>query len=55
MEQLLEKFPPGVLPHFFVVQTLGNLAGANGKRGGQRIVDDGHGLGYSRWGHDVIL
>jgi len=31
MEELLTKFQPGVLPHFFVVETLGNLATANGK------------------------
>ena len=31
MEVLLEKFQPGILPHFFVVQTMANLAGANGK------------------------
>ncbi|XP_059496590.1 maestro heat-like repeat-containing protein family member 1 [Stegostoma tigrinum] len=29
MEEILQKFQPGVLPHFFVVQTLGNLAMAN--------------------------
>ena len=31
MAELLDKFQPGVLPHFFVVQTLANLATANGK------------------------
>lgn len=31
MSELLDKFQPGVLPHFFVVQTLANLATANGK------------------------
>jgi len=31
MTELLEKFQPGVLPHFFVVQTLSHLATANGK------------------------
>nr|XP_042909202.1 maestro heat-like repeat-containing protein family member 1 [Parasteatoda tepidariorum] len=29
MEQLLMKFTPGVLPHFFVLQTMANLASAN--------------------------
>ncbi|GFS16071.1 maestro heat-like repeat family member 1 [Elysia marginata] len=29
MSEMLEKFQPGVLPHFFVVQTIGNLASAN--------------------------
>ncbi|XP_039269337.2 maestro heat-like repeat-containing protein family member 1 [Styela clava] len=29
MEDLLKKLPAGILPHFFVVQTLGNLAVAN--------------------------
>ncbi|KFM63051.1 HEAT repeat-containing protein 7A, partial [Stegodyphus mimosarum] len=29
MEQLLIKFQPGVLPHFFVIQTMANLASAN--------------------------
>ncbi|CAG5120746.1 unnamed protein product, partial [Candidula unifasciata] len=29
MGEMLEKFQPGVLPHFFVVQTIGNLAAAN--------------------------
>lgn len=31
MTELLDKFQPGVLPHFFVVQTLAQLATANGK------------------------
>jgi hypothetical protein len=31
MTELLEKFQPGVLPHFFVVQTLANMATVNGK------------------------
>ena len=30
MEDLLQKFEPGVLPHFFVVQTMANLAASNG-------------------------
>ena len=30
MEELLKKFEPGYLPHFFVVQTLANLSTANG-------------------------
>lgn len=30
MEQLLMKFQPGILPHFFVVQTMADLASANG-------------------------
>ncbi|XP_025115241.1 maestro heat-like repeat-containing protein family member 1 isoform X3 [Pomacea canaliculata] len=29
MGELLQKFQPGVLPHFFVVQTMGNLASSN--------------------------
>ncbi|CAL1293706.1 unnamed protein product [Larinioides sclopetarius] len=29
MEQLLLRFQPGILPHFFVVQTMANLASAN--------------------------
>ncbi|XP_041376876.1 maestro heat-like repeat-containing protein family member 1 [Gigantopelta aegis] len=29
MGELLERFQPGTIPHFFVVQTLGNLAAAN--------------------------
>ncbi|BFZ13379.1 hypothetical protein BsWGS_16418 [Bradybaena similaris] len=29
MGEMLEKFQPGVLPHFFVVQTIGNLAATN--------------------------
>lgn len=31
MEEILSKFQPGVLPHFFVVQTLANLSDSNGK------------------------
>ena len=31
MAELLHKFQPGVLPHFMVVQTLANLAVANGR------------------------
>lgn len=30
MEEILSKFQPGVLPHFFVVQTLANLSDSNG-------------------------
>jgi hypothetical protein len=30
MSEMLLKFQPGHLPHFFVVQTIGNLATANG-------------------------
>lgn len=29
MEEILSKFQPGILPHFFVVQTLANLAESN--------------------------
>ncbi|KAL3859489.1 hypothetical protein ACJMK2_009708 [Sinanodonta woodiana] len=29
MDEMLQKFQPGVMPHFFVVQTIGNLAAAN--------------------------
>uniref|UniRef100_A0A672KCE1 Maestro heat-like repeat family member 1 n=1 Tax=Sinocyclocheilus grahami TaxID=75366 RepID=A0A672KCE1_SINGR len=29
MEEILRKFQPGVLPHFFVVQTLANLSDSN--------------------------
>ncbi|KAJ8303306.1 hypothetical protein KUTeg_019702 [Tegillarca granosa] len=29
MDEMLQKFQPGTLPHFFVVQTIGNLAQAN--------------------------
>lgn len=32
MEEILCKFQPGLLPHFFVVQTLANLSDSNGKR-----------------------
>lgn len=32
MEEILSKFQPGVLPHFFVVQTLANLSDSNGKK-----------------------
>ena len=31
MGDLIQKFQPGVLPHFFVVQTMANLASENGK------------------------
>lgn len=30
MSELLDKFQPGSLPHYFVVQTLASLATANG-------------------------
>ncbi|XP_068612025.1 maestro heat-like repeat-containing protein family member 1 [Brachionichthys hirsutus] len=29
MEEILSKFQPGLLPHFFIVQTLANLSNAN--------------------------
>ncbi|KAK7887111.1 hypothetical protein WMY93_026732 [Mugilogobius chulae] len=32
MEEILSKFQPGVLPHFFVVQTLANLSDSNALR-----------------------
>ncbi|MEQ2299030.1 hypothetical protein AMECASPLE_011400 [Ameca splendens] len=32
MEEILSKFQPGVLPHFFVVQTLANLSDSNGEK-----------------------
>lgn len=31
MEEVLSKFQPGALPHHFVVQTLADLAVANGR------------------------
>ena len=31
MEEVLSKFQPGALPHYFVVQTLANLAASNGR------------------------
>lgn len=31
MAELLTKFQPGKLPHYFVVQTLGQLAVSNGE------------------------
>lgn len=39
MEEILSKFQPGVLPHFFVVQTLANLSDSNGEtqKGGRNI------------------
>lgn len=32
MEEVLSKFQPGALPHYFVVQTLANLAASNGRQ-----------------------
>lgn len=32
MEEILSKFQPGLLPHFFVVQTLANLSDSNGRK-----------------------
>lgn len=32
MSELLDKFQPGTLPHYFVVQTLASLATANGRQ-----------------------
>ena len=37
MGEMLQKFQPGVLPHFFVVQTIGNLASANGESNTERL------------------
>lgn len=31
MEEMLSKFQPGILPHYFVVQTLANLSVSNGR------------------------
>jgi len=30
MEEMLKKFQPGNLPHYFIVQTIANLSSANG-------------------------
>jgi len=30
MDEMLQRFQPGILPHFFVVQTIGNMATSNG-------------------------
>lgn len=30
MEEILSKFQPGLMPHFFVVQTLASLSDSNG-------------------------
>lgn len=38
MAELNNHFQPGVLPHFFVVQTLGKLASANRKCGSLHYV-----------------
>ncbi|CAJ0940213.1 unnamed protein product [Ranitomeya imitator] len=35
MEEILVKFQPGILPHFFVMQTLANLSLANARPPGQ--------------------
>lgn len=37
MEEILSKFQPGLLPHFFVVQTLANLSDSNGKKISQAL------------------
>ncbi|CAG2234423.1 unnamed protein product [Mytilus edulis] len=29
MDEMLQRFQPGILPHFFVIQTIGNLATSN--------------------------
>ena len=31
MEEVLTKFQPGILPHYFVMQTFSNLAVSNGE------------------------
>lgn len=31
MREMLKHFAPGMMPHFFVIQTVGNLAMQNGK------------------------
>lgn len=31
MEQLLARFSPGTLPHYFIMKTLGDFAAANRK------------------------
>lgn len=31
MDEMLQRFQPGILPHFFVIQTIGNLATSNGR------------------------
>lgn len=32
MDNLIQKFQPGVLPHFFVVQTMAHMAMENGMK-----------------------
>ncbi|XP_027488429.1 maestro heat-like repeat-containing protein family member 1, partial [Corapipo altera] len=34
MEEVLTKFQPGILPHYFVLQTFANLSVSNGEREG---------------------
>lgn len=31
MEELLKRFEPGTLPHYFVMKTLGDFVSANGE------------------------
>lgn len=31
MEEVLTKFQPGILPHYFIVQTFANLSVSNGE------------------------
>lgn len=46
MEEVLTKFQPGILPHYFVLQTFANLSVSNGEsgtcrpsRGGCSVLD----------------
>lgn len=31
MEEIMTKFEPGVMPHFFIIQTVANMATRNGE------------------------
>lgn len=42
MEEILSKFQPGLMPHFFVVQTLANLSDSNGERKNARTNAPSH-------------
>lgn len=50
MEEVLTKFQPGILPHYFVMQTFANLSVSNGELGSvMHLGCGGSGCGGSHY------
>lgn len=50
MEEVLTKFQPGILPHYFIVQTFANLSVSNGELSSRGSVPGGAAGGVGGFG-----